>query len=246
MLARLNQETYGFHSERVQTWGAFADRSGEIEGVLIRFRGTMIAIDSDGGCASAFAAEIDSQTDITGLRGPLEAMLGIQAALRRYAVTHFEESHYMRLTRPVCLPADQIERARQARSDDLDALARLYAGAGLMYRSRANIVEKLAESPVFVAESPSAAGTPARIVSCALLNLEGEEAGLIGGVYTDPSARGKGYATACTAALAHHLLEADRMPCLFYENSAAGRIYRSLGFEEAGRWAVLYVARNSS
>ena len=71
--------------------------------------------------------------------------------------------------------------------------------------------------------------------------MEGTDAGLIGGVFTAASARGRGYASACTAALSLDLQRDGKLPCLFYENPAAGRVYRRLGFEEAGQWAVLYL-----
>ena len=110
-----------------------------------------------------------------------------------------------------------------------------------MYRSRSNVERKLKTTRVFVVEVPETHRRPAKIVSCALLNVEGENGGLIGGVYTQPEARGKGYAAACTTALCLDLQRDGKIPFLFYENLVAGRVYRRLGFEEIDRWAVLYV-----
>lgn len=111
-----------------------------------------------------------------------------------------------------------------------------------MYRSRSNVAAKLAETRVFVTEEPALGKRSRRIASCALLNVEGSNAGLIGGVYTLPSARGKGYGSACTALLAADLQRDGKLPCLFYENPIAGKVYRRLGFEDASRWAVLYLS----
>jgi predicted GNAT family acetyltransferase len=124
---------------------------------------------------------------------------------------------------------------------DLDLLAQLYQDAGLMYRSRANVAAKLTESRVFVVQEPALGRRPARIASCALLSPEGSDAGLIGGVYTMPAARNKGYAAACVSALAEDLRREGKLPVLFYENPAAGSLYRKLGFEECGRWGVIYL-----
>ena len=124
---------------------------------------------------------------------------------------------------------------------DIEMLARLYQDAGAMYRSRANVAAKLAESRVFVVEEPALGRRPARIASCALLSPEGSDAGLIGGVYTMPAARNKGYAAACVSALAEDIQRDSKLPVLFYENPVAGSLYRRLGFEECGRWGVLYL-----
>lgn len=125
---------------------------------------------------------------------------------------------------------------------DAALLSELYADAGAMSRDRPNVAAKLGTGRVFVVEEAETGRRKRRIASCALLNVESSDAGLIGGVYTLPAARGKGYAAACTAALSIDLQQDGKVPVLFYENPVAGRVYRRLGFTEAGRWAVLHVA----
>jgi GNAT superfamily N-acetyltransferase len=211
-------------------------------GVLQRFRNTIIAADADGECGSALSTVIDTLPGIAGLRGPVETLSSIQAALHVHRPADWEESCFLRLTHPPdCSPAT-LALARRAVPADLDKLAWLYGQAGMMYRSRDNVAAKLAEPRVFVVEEPATVLRPARIVSCALLNVEGRDAGLIGGVFTLPEARGRGYAAACTAAISLDLQRDGKMPCLFYENPVAGRVYRRLGFEDAGRWALLFLA----
>lgn len=60
------------------------------------------------------------------------------------------------------------------------------------------------------------------------------------GVATRPGFRKKGYATAAVGELCRRSFEAGReFLCLFYDNPAAGRIYRSMGFEEIGLYDML-------
>lgn len=238
---RMNLDRYGYNSRVIRAWGVFRSGQSEPQGLLLRFSNTVVLADSEGECAPAFAELIDSQTGVAGVRGTIEAIRGLLPLLRRYKVSASEDSYFMRLAHPPACPPETLALARRATGEDRDMLTALYAGAGAMYRNRANVTTKLAESRVFVVEEPAISRRPARITACALLNVEGQEAGLIGGVYTLPEARGKGYAAACTGALARDLQIDGKLPCLFYENPIAGRVYRRLGFEIVDHWAVLYV-----
>lgn len=238
---RLNVESYGLGNGALPFYGAFF--GAELRGLLFRFGNTVVTVDGEGECGERFAAAVDVERNVAGLRGASETLEAARAHLRRYQPTDQEESPFLRLLDPPRCPVGTLRLARRAAPDDLDGLAALYSGAGTMFRSRANVAEKLQGSRVFVAET-GAQGRRPRIVSCALLNVEGSDAGLIGGVFTAHEARGKGYAAACTAALSLDLQRDGKLPCLFYENSAAGRVYRRLGFTDADRWAVLYLAPN--
>ncbi|HLJ53889.1 MAG TPA: GNAT family N-acetyltransferase [Chthonomonadaceae bacterium] len=240
LTARLNIDAFGFRGPIVRAWGAFDQ--GQLAGVLLRYGNTAVAVDADGSCARAFSRLIDSEGNLAGVRGSVEVVAGIQAMLRRYTPSDWEDSYFLTLRSPAQPSIDQLSMARRATSADIAMLTEFYSGAGTMYRSRSNVAEKLASRRVFVVEEPPLGSRPGRIASCALLNVEGRDAGLIGGVYTLPSARGKGYAAACTALLAADLQRDGKSPCLFYENPIAGKVYRRLGFVDASRWAVLYLS----
>lgn len=241
---RLNVEAHGLSGPVVRAWGLFDGHDAAMTGMLIRYGNTAVVVDSDGSGAVEFARLIDSERNIAGVRGSLEVVAGIQALLQRYVVTDWENSYFLALRTPPTIPAEVRCLARRAVPGDLDMLAELYSGAGAMYRSRANVAAKLRETRVFVVEEPPIDQRKARIASCALLNVEGRDAGLIGGVYTLPSVRGKGYAAACTALLSADLQRDGKMPCLFYENPIAGKVYRRLGFEDVSKWGVLYLSGN--
>lgn len=72
-------------------------------------------------------------------------------------------------------------------------------------------------------------------------NAELPEAVQIGGVYTPPALRGRGYAR---AAVALHLAEARqkgiRRAVLFAANDAAAKAYRAIGFQPNGRMALIF------
>ena len=239
---RLNVEVHGFQGKLTKTWGAFENNGETLSGVLMHYGNTMVAVDANGTCAELFAPIIDQAKGIAGIRGTREIIVGIQGLLNRLTPTDWQESYFMRL--PLNAKLSEVSKglARRATMTDLEPLAALYGAAGAMYRPHSNVRAKLELSRVFVADDTEIKAGKPRILSCALLNVEGGDAALIGGVYTLPFARGKGLASSCTSALCEELLRENKLPVLFYENPIAGRVYRSLGFEEIGRWAVIYVS----
>ncbi len=83
-----------------------------------------------------------------------------------------------------------------------------------------------------------------QIVSSVLTNAETKTLAMIGGVYTPPAHRGNGYASTAMVALCHSLIIDRIRPVLYYDNPAAGGIYRRLGFKDLGLWkAVQLVCR---
>lgn len=239
---RMHLEAYGYESDSLVVWGAFATDDTRLEGLIFRLNNTFILADADGSCAIKFAALIDSAQHVAGVRGTVETVTGVQANLQRHTSTNWEISICLRLLGPPQIAPEALAAVHRATVEDLDSLADHYALAANMYRSRSNVASRLQTNRVFVvAEPPDPAGP---VVASALLNVEGRDAGLIGGVFTQTHARGKGYAAACTAALSLDLQRDGKTPVLFFENPVAGRVYRRLGFEECGKWALLYLAPN--
>lgn len=79
-----------------------------------------------------------------------------------------------------------------------------------------------------------------RLVSAAQTSAENTTSAMIMGVATLPSFRGQGYANATVSRLCKDCLrEGMDFLCLFYNNPAAGRIYRSIGFKELGNYTMV-------
>ena len=79
-----------------------------------------------------------------------------------------------------------------------------------------------------------------KLLSVATATARNSQSAMIIGVCTLPGERGKGYASAVVSALCEACLnEGAKFLCLFYDNPAAGRIYRRIGFVEMGRYMML-------
>jgi len=76
------------------------------------------------------------------------------------------------------------------------------------------------------------------IVSSAETGAENKGSAMVLGVCSDPDYRGRGYAAAIVSKLCDTLLSEGKSLCLFYDNPKAGKIYKSLGFNDIGIWSM--------
>lgn len=131
---------------------------------------------------------------------------------------------------------------RRATTLDLEQLTRLYVGTdGFEQLSedqvRRTMAGRVHSLRTYVAEAEG------RIVAGASTSAETPDAAMIGGVWTAPDVRNRGYSTAVVAALARELLEEQRRPYLFYlvDNFPAAHVYNRVGFQVVGPWSIAYL-----
>ncbi|MGZ3601955.1 MAG: GNAT family N-acetyltransferase, partial [Ktedonobacterales bacterium] len=125
---------------------------------------------------------------------------------------------------------------------DLEPLTQLYLGTdGFEQLSedqvRRTMAGRVHSLRTYVAEIDG------RIVAGASTNAETPAAAMIGGVWTAPDARNRGFSTAVVDALARELLEEQRHPYLFYlvDNVPAAHVYHKVGFHVVGPWSIAYL-----
>ena len=80
------------------------------------------------------------------------------------------------------------------------------------------------------------------ILAQAYTTIETENYVTIGGVITKPDQRGRGLAGQVVSAMCLQIFKQGKKPNLFYKTEEAGRVYKRLGFTEAGDYGMLYKA----
>lgn len=80
-----------------------------------------------------------------------------------------------------------------------------------------------------------------KLVALAGSTAECEGLAMVVGVGTDENNRSRGYATKVVGRLSDDLLKEGKLPCLFYENPAAARIYKKIGYRDIGNWMMIRV-----
>ena len=76
------------------------------------------------------------------------------------------------------------------------------------------------------------------VAATAASTAENPHSAMIVAVACAPEYRKRGYATACVRYLCEELTREGKSLCLFFDNPAAGNIYRRLGFYDIGDWML--------
>ncbi len=224
-----NLLSMGMAAPDLDYWGTFDD--DHLTGVLMRYRANWALYDAGGADFALMAATMDAHpAGVRHVTGEYDLTGRLLQHVRAYHAYEDIRSHFAVLDAVADLAG--VGPSRRATEADVPALVVLYANAEELSRDEASVRRVLAHGRIFVAEEDGIA------VSAALTNAETPEMAMIGGVFTPPDMRNRGYATACMNALCRDLLRDGIQSCLFYDNPQAGSIYRRLGFREIGTWRL--------
>lgn len=177
--------------------------------------------------------------DLPGVAGPAALSLAFAAEWRRITGQRYRISMNERLYRldrviPVSGVAGALRRATAA---DRAVLVRWMAG---FFRdafgeghpeSAEGWVDDALTSPVRAAYLWDDGGEPVSLVAYGGPTPHGNR---IGPVYTPPERRGRGYASACTAAVSQMLLDNGRRFCVLFtnlSNPTSNSIYQKIGYQ---------------
>ncbi len=237
-----NLHKLGFGADFCQFWGDFADApdgQGELRAVLNRYMTGWVVYGQPASDWRELAAVMEAHpAGATRVQDNPGGVASFLPYLQRYLVEHVSEEELMALNdadfRPAPVPPGYA--VRRATVADLDGLTALYADAGDMTRSRASVERPLFDTRIWVATEKD------EICAAALTNAETSGMGMVGGVYTLPAWRGCGLSQAVCTALCADLLGEGMQPVLYWDNPAAGAVYRKLGFHADGVWRSAWLA----
>ncbi len=231
-------------TDLVRYWGAYSGRHLAAVLMMVGHRAIMY---SDPGIDSLPLAQVarEQQVDfIMGQPAGIDALLQLFAGLRPM----LRQEHFLAEYEPpnertpsIALPPGAL--VRRAHTGDLEALTRLY------YRTdgfeslgkdqlRRTMYSRIRTLRTWLAEAEG------RVVSAASTSAETGDAAMIGGVWTAPELRKRGFSTAVVSAMSRELAKEGRRPFLFYltDNTAAARVYLRVGYSPIGRWSVVQLA----
>ena len=230
-----NLEALGVESDICQFWGSF-DGEGHLTGVLMRYMDGWNITDGPGCDYHGLGQIVDEHpAGATRLQDNPRHTESLLPFLHRYLEQGTSTEYLCALDHQDFDPTCKPWPTRRAAMSDYDALRHFYAHAEHMTRTPRGVERPLQDGRVFIVEVEN------QIVSSVLTNAETKTLAMIGGVYTPPAHRGNGYASTAMVALCHSLIADHIRPVLYYDNPAAGGIYRRLGFNDLGLWKSMHL-----
>ncbi|MBN9167912.1 MAG: hypothetical protein BGO98_37300 [Myxococcales bacterium 68-20] len=252
--SNLRQAGLAWSGQRYGAQYMLAWRGDAVVGVVAHAWSNMLLVQADeaiGELASAVVAS--SGRTVAGLSGPLEQVIAARKVLGLAEQTALLDSAEILMS--LALDDLQVPRAlaeghvrgRRAMESDRDRLIAWRAayvtellgkqpGAELDAEAADNIDAALAADRIWVITDDDA------IVAMSAFNAELPDCVQIGGVYTPPALRRRGYARAAVAA---SLLDARargvRRAVLFTAGTDAEAAYRALGFVATGRFGLIFL-----
>jgi predicted GNAT family acetyltransferase len=229
-------ENYGFDKDFQEIWGEYND-DGDYMAVLLRFRTHFVFYSvCDDYSIDAFCKIIESCPDAADLSG---GEYSIRKFIKRLKFRKLREQHFARLSsKEKLLTPGSEHNVQRADIQDAEALYDLRQSIKEFSDFKTtleNVKEMLSDG----SGRTFCAKLGGKIVAAASTTAETKTAAMVISVMTHPAYRRGGYATSCVYRLCRELLSEGKGLCLFYDNPAAGNIYRKLGFEDIGKWITL-------
>ncbi|KPU43162.1 acetyltransferase (GNAT) family protein [Oxobacter pfennigii] len=235
-------ENYGYDKTYLDLWGEF-DEGGNLKAVMMKFFNSLTAYSK--GCF-----------DVQEFAGIIKGLEGIEEFSGKASVTEkFENIQGFNLkgkrntflcelkggNKLSSFPEEyKVKKAGIEDADRLvESMAVIEEFGPITQADKKRIKNKLEVKTgrAFFIEEDGI------IVSAANTTAENSKSAMIVGVYTHPDYRSKGYATLCMNVLCRELLSEGKSLCLFYDNPAAGRIYKRLGFTDIGNWNMYEIGQ---
>lgn len=239
-------ENHGFGSDFQEIWGEFG-AGGELKAVLLRYFQNSILYGPGDFDGLAFSRIIRSHGDIKTLMGKAAVIARLQAqgeiGFDRIRTTYLARLTDLAPTIPVSTAGYDIHTASLSEVDDI---VKFHSG---IEEFNYDTPEEKREALSKDLESGSGRcyfmKRDGLVVSTALTTAENSLSALVRGVATALEFRRRGLATILMIKLCEDLLQENKTLCLFYDNPAAGTIYRRLGFQQQGQWHFCFLTRNN-
>lgn len=233
-------EMYGFEQEFQKLWGEFSEK-GELIAVLLKFEENYIPFAIEEFNARAFAEIMINDSAFKMMSGLKEITEKVEPFLNIPYIRK-RQMYYAKCTKLSIDPKNvDLSDVQQALPDDAVELVELLSSIPEFSESTITVERKLRElkdgsSRSFFIKIDE------KLVSIASTAAENSMSAMVVGVGTLENYKKNGFATKCMIKLCSQLLHEGKELCLFYDNLAAGAIYKRIGFEDIGFW-MMYTYR---
>ncbi|MEX0133658.1 GNAT family N-acetyltransferase [Bacillus nitratireducens] len=228
-------EAFGYDTDFQELWGAFKE-NGTLKSILLRFHETFIPYSKGEFIVADYEALLSAYTPLK-LSGKSTIVERFETASNIQLGTK-NEMYFCECLDDNNLPSTPVqETIKLATLDDVERIMQLRSNIAEF--PVANESEKILRQALetntgrtYYIEKDGA------IIASASTSAENSLSAMVVGVCTHPNHRGNGYASLILQKMIQDFTKEGRTLCLFYNNPAAGRIYKLLGFKDIGMWTM--------
>lgn len=229
-------EAFGYDTDFQELWGQFTEEH-ELRGVLLRFHDSFIPYAAESFSLEAFASKLHGGDSPVKISGKSEVVQQFEAIS---TLTLGDKRH---LYFAECANNSGLDQRNNkanikvATIDDVPNIMKLrkqiteFTLGAESEKLLRQAIETNTGRTYYIEED-------GEIIACASTSAENSLSAMIVGVCTHENYRGKGYASQILSKMIEDFTAEGRSLCLFYDNPAAGRIYKRLGFEDIGTWTM--------
>ncbi|MDM5188393.1 GNAT family N-acetyltransferase [Bacillus sp. DX4.1] len=228
-------EAFGYEADFQELWGIFT-KNGTLQSVLLRFHDAFIPYGKSDFSATDYTTILSSHRPlkISGKSNIVEQFEHIPAL----QLSTKNKMYFCECTNDTALPETTIDSTIQlATIHDVERIMKL--------RNQIDEFPHTEQSEKILRQSLETntgrtyfIEKDGEIIASASTSAENLLSAMVVGVCTHPSHRGKGYASLILQKMIRDFTSEGRTLCLFYNNPAAGRIYKRLGFRDIGMWTM--------
>ncbi len=227
-------EAFGFGNEFQTIWGQFND-SEELVAVLLKYETNYIPYAEGQYDIYGFAEIINSDPNMRELSGLKEVVEKLEPLIPKKKRSG-NSFYYAKCQRLLEIKSDEkIVKVEKLSLDELEENVDLLKGvpefqtSNITVESKKRTIQNGTGRTYFIRVNGEMATT-------ASSTAENSTSAMIIAVATKEKFKRQGLATDCMIKLCKDLLAEGKELCLFYDNPAAGKIYKRLGFEDIGFW----------
>jgi predicted GNAT family acetyltransferase len=229
-------ENFGYETDFQQIWGELVD--DELTAVLLHYKGNFLPYAKGPFDVEGFAEIISNDDNFQILSGKeeiVEQFDGLIPTGSRKGMYFAEliDNHAL----------EEVDRfdIQVATEDDVDSIFTLrmnieeFTGSNASRESMIHSIQTKSGRSYFMKQGDHA-------IASVSTTAENSMSAMVVGVCTAMEHRNQGLVSRCLSALCEDVLKEGKSLCLFYDNPAAGSIYKRIGFKEIGRWTMWHKA----
>jgi predicted GNAT family acetyltransferase len=227
-------EAYGYEQEFQKLWGEYNEKE-ELIAVLLKYEENYIPFATESFNAEGFAEIMSNDPAFKMMSGLRNTTVKIEPYLNK----HLKRKRQLYYAKCIGLNTNtnnvDFSNVQKAFPQDAEALVELLNSipefsdsTNTVERKRRGLINGTSRSFFILEEG--------KMVSTVSTAAENSLSAMIVGVATQENYKKKGYATKCMLKLCSELLLEGKELCLFYDNPAAGAIYKRIGFDDIGFW----------